>query len=83
MLIIFDNNSNMFHNNSNIFDHNSDLPQTSLGPSGLPGHLVVLDSRMELDCLVDFINDEFDHPATDRYTMEIIIHHTDSLELTV
>ena len=73
MLIIFDNNSNIFDDNSNIydnysniFDHNSDLPQTSLGPSGLPGYLVVLDSRMELDCLVDFINDEFDHPATAR-----------------
>jgi len=33
------------------------------GPSGGPGKLVVLESRTELDCLIEFINDEFDDPT--------------------
>ena len=44
------------------------LPQTSFGgPSGGPGKLVVLESRTELDCLIEFINDEFDDPTVLRF----------------
>ena len=37
-------------------------PQTT-APSGKKGKLVTLGSRKELDCLVQFINDQFDEPA--------------------
>ena len=43
------------------------FPQTSMGPSGLPGKLVVLESRTELDCLIEFINDQFDNPTKLRW----------------
>ena len=39
------------------------LHQTATGPSGTAGKVVVLESRTELDCLIEFINDEFDDPA--------------------
>merc|ERR1712072_360273 len=38
--------------------------RTTPGPSGSPGKLLVLESRTELDCLIEFINDEFDDPKT-------------------
>ena len=37
-------------------------PQTT-APAGKRGKLVTLGSRKELDCLVQFINDEFKEPA--------------------
>ena len=37
-------------------------PQTS-APAGKKGKLVTLGSRKELDCLLQFINDQFDEPA--------------------
>ena len=37
-------------------------PQTSV-PAGKRGKLVTLGSRKELDCLLQFINDQFDEPA--------------------
>ena len=37
-------------------------PQTS-APAGKRGKLVTLGSRKELDCLLQFINDQFDEPA--------------------
>ena len=43
--------------------------QTEEGPSGSPGKLVVLESRTELDCLIEFINDKFDDPAKLRYAL--------------
>jgi len=44
--------------------------RTATGPSGSPGKLLVLDSRTELDCLIEFINDEFDDPkALSKYAM--------------
>ena len=38
------------------------FPQTS-APAGKRGKLVTLGSRKELDCLLQFINDQFDEPA--------------------
>ena len=48
------------------------FPQTATGPSGSPGKLVVLDSRTELDCLIEFINDEFDDPKALRYLLNLV-----------
>ena len=34
------------------------------------GHLVALESRTELDCLITYMNDEFDDPETlSKYTV--------------
>merc|ERR1712107_796681 len=35
---------------------------------GSVGKLVTLESRTELDCLIEYINDEFDDPATPSWT---------------
>merc|ERR1712203_575824 len=61
------------HHLYTIYDPRDDSPEdwdywhlicrTTPGPSGLPGKLLVLESRTELDCLIEFINDEFDDPA--------------------
>ena len=48
------------------------FPQTATGPSGSPGKLLVLDSRTELDCLIEFINDEFDDPKALRYLLNLV-----------
>ena len=53
------------------------IPQTATGPSGTPGKLVVLESRTELDCLIEFINDKFDNPTKLRYLLNfcyLILH---------
>ena len=37
---------------------------------GKTGKLVVLESRTELDCLIEYMNDEFDDPSTlHKYTI--------------
>ena len=37
---------------------------------GKTGKLVVLESRTELDCLIEYMNDEFDDPtALQKYTI--------------
>ena len=43
-------------------------PQTT-APAGKKGKLVTLGSRKELDCLVQFINDEFGEPAFEVKTI--------------
>ena len=45
-------------------------PQTT-APAGKKGKLVTLGSRKELDCLVQFINDEFGEPAFEVKTIEL------------
>ena len=45
------------------------LHQTS-NVGGSVGKLVTLESRTELDCLIEYINDEFDDPSTmSKYTV--------------
>ena len=56
--------------------------QTTPGPSGSPGKLLVLESRTELDCLIEFINDEFDDPKTLRWTLCLIVGFGNSHSLT-
>ena len=57
------------------------FPQTATGPSGSAGKLVVLESRTELDCLIEFINDEFDDPKTLRYEMDLVNFFVLDLEI--
>ena len=45
-------------------------PQTT-APAGKKGKLVTLGSRKELDCLVQFINDEFGEPAFEVKTIKL------------
>ena len=46
------------------------VPQTT-APAGKKGKLVTLGSRKELDCLVQFINDEFGEPAFEVKTIKL------------
>merc|ERR1712212_566933 len=45
------------------WDYWNIICRTATGPSGTAGKVVVLESRTELDCLIEFINDKFDDPA--------------------
>jgi len=46
-----------------------DLICKTTAPAGKKGKLVTLGSRKELDCLVQFINDEFGEPAFEKFSL--------------
>ena len=57
-------------NASNFVSISKDQSFQTSSIGGSIGKLVTLESRTELDCLIEFINDEFDDPKTlSKYTL--------------
>ena len=57
-------------NASNFVSISKDQSFQTSSIGGSIGKLVTLESRTELDCLIEYINDEFDDPATmSKYTV--------------